>query len=507
MCSPVKAIVMDDIILELRDVTKIYPGVRAMDKVSISFRRGEVHAIVGENGAGKSTLIKTLTGAIQPSSGTIVLNGVEYPHFTPIEAMRLGIGVIYQEFNLVPFLSVAQNVFYGREPMRGMFINTVEMNRKTEELCQRMNIDLNPRTRVKDLGVAYQQIIEILKAVSQNANILIMDEPTAPLTSGEIESLFRVVKTLKESGVTIIYISHRLEEIFEICDRVSVMRDGQYISTQNTADTDMHSLISAMVGRELGTDYPKTPVPAGDVVLSVKNLTTDAIHGVSFDLRRGEILGLGGLVGAGRTETVRAIFGADQIQAGEIFIRNEKVFIRSPRDAIARGIGLITEDRKSQGLILGMRVDENISYTVLDRHSTAGFLHKPDLVRLCAELIGELRIKVTSPAQKVGTLSGGNQQKVVLAKWLARDCDIIIFDEPTRGIDVGAKREIYQLMQKLAEAGKGIIMISSEMPELIGMSDRILVMCEGRITGELPRNDFTQNKILTYASMRKHRTA
>lgn len=498
---------MNDVILELRDVTKIYPGVRAMDRVSISFRRGEVHAIVGENGAGKSTLIKTLTGAIQPSSGVIILNGAEHSHFTPSEAMRLGIGVIYQEFNLVPFLSVAQNVFYGREPMRGPFIDTAEMNRRTGELCRRMDIDLNPRTRVKDLGVAYQQIIEILKAVSQNASILIMDEPTAPLTGGEIRALFRIVETLKDSGVTIIYISHRLEEIFEICDRVSVMRDGQYISTRNTADTDMHSLISAMVGRELGTDYPKISGTPGNIVLSVRGLTTEAIHDVSFELRRGEILGLGGLVGAGRTETARAIFGADQLKSGEIFVHGKKVSISTPRDAIACGIGLITEDRKNQGLLLGMRVDENISYTVLDRHSTAGFLRKPELSRLCSALIGELRIKVTSPAQKAGTLSGGNQQKVALAKWLARDCDIIIFDEPTRGIDVGAKREIYLLMRKLAEADKGLIMISSEMPELIGMSDRILVMCEGRLTGEFPRNEFDQNAILTYASMRRQRTA
>ncbi|MDR1613326.1 MAG: sugar ABC transporter ATP-binding protein [Planctomycetota bacterium] len=499
--------IMDDAILELRDVTKIYPGVRAMDRVSLSFRRGEVHAIVGENGAGKSTLIKTLTGAIQPSSGAVVLDGVEHAHFTPGEAMRLGVGVIYQEFNLIPFLSVAQNIFYGREPMKGLFINAPEMNKRTGELCRRMDIDLNPRARVKDLGVAHQQIVEILKAVSQNARILIMDEPTAPLTHGEIESLFRIVRNLKESGVTVIYISHRLEEIFEICDRVTVMRDGQYVSTQNTADTDMPALIAAMVGRELGADYPKTPVAPGEVVLSVRGLTTDVVNGVSFDLRRGEILGLGGLVGAGRTETARAIFGADQLKSGEVLVRGSRVAIATPRDAIARGIGLITEDRKSQGLVLGMRVDENISYTVLDRHSTFGFLHPAELVRVCGELVEELRIKITSLGQKVNTLSGGNQQKVALAKWLARDCDIIIFDEPTRGIDVGAKREIYQLMQKLAEAGKGLIMISSEMPELIGMSDRIIVMCEGRVTGELTRNDFTQDRILTYASMRKQRSA
>ncbi len=497
----------EDIILELQGVTKISPGGTAMDQGSMSFRRGEVHAIVGENGAGKATLIKTLTGAIQPSSGTIVLDGKPHTGFSPSEAIGLGVGVIYQEFNLVPFLSVAENIFYGREIMRGPFIDMGEMNRRTEELCRRMDIDLNPRMRVKDLGVAYQQIVEILKAVSQNARILIMDEPTAPLTNTEINSLFKIVRTLKASGVTIIYISHRLEEIFEICDRVSVMRDGTYITTTDTAATTMPELIAAMVGRELGTDYPKKTVSTSDIVLSVRDLRTDVVNGVSFQLRRGEILGLGGLVGAGRTETARALFGADPIEGGEILINGKKVNIRSPRDAIAMGIGLITEDRKTQGLILGMRIDENISYTVLDRLSAGGFLQFQEINRMCANLKDELRIKATSLAQKVGTLSGGNQQKVVLAKWLARNCDIIIFDEPTRGIDVGAKREIYMLMQKLAEQGKGIIMISSEMPELIGMSDRILVMCEGRITGELDRNDFTQDQILTYASMRKKRTA
>ncbi len=494
-------------ILELREVSKIYPGVKAMDRVSLSFRPGEIHAVVGENGAGKSTMIKTLTGAINPSSGVILLDGQEHSSFTPNEAMRLGIGAIYQEFNLVPFLSVAENIFFGREPMRGPFVDYGEMNRRTEELSRRMEIDLDPKAQVKHLGVAYQQIVEILKAVSQNARILIMDEPTAPLTSGEIHALFRIIQTLKASGVTIIYISHRLEEIFEICDRVSVMRDGCHVFTKNIADTDLRSIIGAMVGRELGADYPKKPVPAGETVLAVRNLSTSVISDISFTLRRGEILGLGGLVGAGRTETARAIFGADPKKSGEILVNGKPVEIRSPRDAISQRIGLITEDRKIQGLILGMRIDENISYTVLDRESVGGFVRGGAVGRLCRRLMDELRIKAYSPAQRVRTLSGGNQQKVVLAKWLARDCDVLIFDEPTRGIDVGAKREIYQLMQSLVENGKAIIMISSEMPELIGMSDRILVMCEGRITGELGREKFSQDSILTYASMRRKRTA
>ena len=494
-------------ILELRDVTKIYPGVRAMDRISLSFRRGEVHAVVGENGAGKTTMIKTLTGAIQPSSGLIVIDGVEHSGFTPGEAMRLGIGVIYQEFNLIPFLSVAENIFYGREIMRGPFVNRAEMSRRTLELCRRMDIAINPRSRVKDLGVAYQQIVEILKAVSQNARILIMDEPTAPLTTGEIQSLFRIVKALRDAGVTIIYISHRLEEIFQICDRVSVMRDGQYITTRDTADTTMQELIGAMVGRELGTDYPKRRVVGGETLLKVENLTTDVISDVSFSVRSGEILGLGGLVGAGRSETARAIFGADQIEGGAVYVKGRRVAIKSPRAAIANGIGLITEDRKTQGLILGMRIDENATYSILDRHSPFGFMRFGELAAITAGLMGDLSIRATSAAQKVGTLSGGNQQKVVLAKWLARDCDILIFDEPTRGIDVGAKREIYILMQQLAARGKAIVMISSEMPELIGMSDRILVMCEGKVTGELEPQDFTQDRILTYASMRKKHTA
>ncbi|MDR3211811.1 MAG: sugar ABC transporter ATP-binding protein [Planctomycetota bacterium] len=498
---------MEDTVLELKEVSKVYPGVRAMDKVSLAFRRGEIHAIVGENGAGKSTLIKTLTGAITPSSGTIVYDGKEYASLDPATALNLGINAIYQDFNLVPYLTVSENIFYGREIMRGIFIDFSAMRRLTLEQCRQMDMDIDPDARIKDLGVAQQQMVEIMKSVSRNSRVLIMDEPTAPLTNTEINSLFQVVRTLRDKGVTVIYISHRLEEIFEICDRVSVLRDGQYIVTRDTKNTDRKELIGFMVGRELGTDYPRSRGQMGGVVLSVRGLVTDVVKQVSFDLHRGEILGLGGLVGAGRTETARAIFGADPLRSGDIQVNGKPLSVKSPRDAIAGGIGLITEDRKTQGLILGMRIDANISYTVLDRFSTAGFLQEGGIDRLCRRLQDEMLIKTPSLAHKVQTLSGGNQQKVVLAKWLARDCDIIIFDEPTRGIDVGAKREIYVLMQILAEKGKGIIMISSEMPELIGMSDRILVMCEGRITGELGREEFSQDRILTYASQRRKRTA
>jgi len=491
---------MADIILEMKNISKYYTGVIALDNVSLSFNRGEIHAIVGENGAGKSTLIKVLTGAIQADKGKIILDGQSYEKFTPAEAISRGISVIYQEFNLVPFLSVAENIFYGREIMHGPFRDIKAMNKKTEELCRDMGIKLNPRTQVKKLGVAYQQIVEIIKAVSKNARILIMDEPTAPLTSREIEAMFSIMKTLKKKGVTIFYISHRLEEIFGICDCVSVMRDGRYIMTKEVENTDRKELISYMVGRELNETFPQQNMSTDEVILQVKALSTIKLKNINFSLKRGEILGLGGLVGAGRTEVGRAIYGADPVNSGEIILHGKPINIKSPGQALKNGIGLIPEDRKQHGLIMGMEVKENITYSILERLSSSGLVDTDAEMEICNQLKEELNIKTPSLMQQVKHLSGGNQQKVVLAKFLATKCEILIFDEPTRGIDVGAKQEIYYLMNELVKQGKSIIMISSEMPELIGMSDRILVLSKGKITAELSREDFSQAKILEHAA-------
>jgi ribose transport system ATP-binding protein len=487
-------------ILELRDIVKIYPGVVALNKVSIGFHPGEIHAIVGENGAGKSTLIKCITGCIEPSDGEIVFQGEVCKRLTPIEAFEKGIGAVYQEFNLVPFLSAAENIFYGREKKKGLFLDQETMNREAGAIIEELGITIDPRERIKDLTVAYQQMVEIAKTVSREVKFLIMDEPSAPLTLPEIESMFTVLRRLKQKGVTILYISHRMEEIFQIADRVTVLRDGLYIATLNTAETDRNELIRLMVGRELSGTYPQRTTEKGDVVLSVKNLCNDYIKNVSFELEKGEILGLGGLVGAGRTETVRAIFGADPLASGEIFLHGKPVRIKSPKEAIKHGIGLIPEDRKRHGVLQGLSVKVNVTFACLSALSKRQWIESRKENDIIREQITNLRIKTPSESQAVKNLSGGNQQKVVLAKWLATKCDVLIFDEPTRGIDVGAKQEIYKLMRSLAEQGKSIIMISSEMTELLGMSDRIVVMHEGQIMGELDPRDATQETVLAMAS-------
>lgn len=491
---------MGDSILELKGITKVYPGVVALDDVSICFQRGEVHAIVGENGAGKSTLIKTITGAIEPTHGIIVYNGIEHKKFDPIEAIGMGIGAVYQEFNLIPYLSVAENIFYGREIKHGPFYDMKAMCTETEKILNSLGVKINPRSRVKDLSVAYQQIVEIAKSVSREVKVLILDEPSAPLTHTEINSMFNIIKSLKEKGVTIIYISHRLEEIFEISDRVTVMRDSRYITTMDTKDTDRKCLISLMVGRDLGDDYPRKEHRNGETLLEVKSLNTAYVRNISFKLRKGEILGFAGLVGAGRTEVARAVFGADPVFSGEIILKGKRVAIRSPQDAIKHGIGLIPEDRKRHGVLLGLSIRKNITFSSLKSVSKFGYIDKKKENGKLTELKDSLRIKTPSLDQRVKNLSGGNQQKVVLAKWLATHCDILIFDEPTRGIDIGAKQEIYKLMKQLAESGKALIMISSEMPELLGMSSRIVVMHEGDIVGELDRSEATQERILDMAS-------
>ncbi|MDR1580764.1 MAG: sugar ABC transporter ATP-binding protein, partial [Synergistaceae bacterium] len=468
---------------------------------------GEVHAIVGENGAGKSTLIKCITGCIEPTGGEILYDGGTYRSFTPTMAIQRGICAVYQEFNLVPYLSVAENIFLGREKMKNGFLDYEGMHAETSNILSQLGVSTDVRGRIKDLSVAYQQIVEIAKAVSRNVRLLILDEPSAPLTPPEIEAMFRIIRRLKDSGVTILYISHRLEEIFEIADRVTVMRDGEHIATLPVGETDRNRLISLMVGRELANSYPGRASAVGEVVLEARGLTNKNISGVSFHLKKGEILGLGGLVGAGRTETARAIFGADSLESGEVLLRGERVNTRSPVIAIGLGLGLIPEDRKLQGVLLNLSVRENITYAALPQISRAGLVDTKLERHIAEKYIAELRIKTPTGEQLVKNLSGGNQQKVILAKWMATRCDILIFDEPTRGIDVGAKQEIYKLMRDLSEEGVSIIMISSDMPELLGMSDRIVVMNEGRVVGEVMAADATQEMILEMASAKVEEAA
>jgi ribose transport system ATP-binding protein len=491
---------MDGCILKTQGLSRYFSGVKALDDVSLSIRRGEVHAVCGENGAGKSTLIKLLTGANVPTAGTIEFEGITYSKLNPRQAMNLGITVIYQEFSLIPYLSVAENIFLGREVHRYGIRNIKKMNQNARELCDRMGIKIDIEARICDLGVAYQQIVEILKAVSQESKFIIMDEPTAPLTLKETEIFFGIIKKLKENHTTVVFISHRLEEVFEICDRVTVLCDGKYITTREVGEIDKKQLISYMVGRELAEDYPAPKSVPEEVIFEAKHLTNAHVRDAGFVLHKGEILGFGGLVGAGRTELARLIFGVDEKISGEMFYRGKAYNPQSPQQALQSGIGLIPENRKSQGVILGLSVKDNIIYSSLKDYSKFMVINRNSERKTVDSYIQNLNIKTPSRLQLIKNLSGGNQQKIVLAKMLATNCDILIFDEPTRGIDVGAKQEIYHLMCNFIEMGKSIIMISSEMPELIGMSHRIIVMSGGRICGELQRNEFSQEVILEIAS-------
>jgi len=491
---------MQENVLEVKNLCKYYAGVKALTDVSIAFREGEVHALAGENGAGKSTLIKLITGAETATSGAISVFGKQYDKIDPVWAINNGISAMYQEFNLIPYLTIAENIYYGKEFTKGIFINRKVMNAETKKSLQDMEIDIDPRCRICDLGVAYQQIVEIVKAVSAKSKILIMDEPTAPLTNTETAVLMKLIKKLKEANVTIIYISHRIEEIFEICDRVTVMRDGRCITTKNTKDITKNELISYMVGRELGEDYPERKNEIGNTVLKIENMNNQKLKDICFNVKKGEIVGFGGLVGAGRTEVMQALFGADHIDNGKITLNDKQVKISNPSVALANGIGLIPEDRKNQGVHLGLSVRDNISFSSLKKISKGPFISKKKDYAISEKYCEKLRIKTPNINQLVKNLSGGNQQKVVLAKIMATQCDVLIFDEPTRGIDVGAKQEIYQLMRHIVDEGKCIVMVSSEMPELIGMSDRIYIMRMGKVVGELKREEFSQEKILEYAS-------
>ncbi|MDO5134469.1 MAG: sugar ABC transporter ATP-binding protein [Eubacteriales bacterium] len=492
-------------ILELKNISKYYPGVRALNQVSLSVRKGEIHALVGENGAGKSTLIKTCSGAITPSEGEIIVNGRSFQEMTPKLSEQNGIGVIYQEFNLVGDLSVAENIFLGRAIRKGIVVDQKAMEQEAKKILDSLHMNIDPKTMVKKLSVGYQQMVEIAKAMSQNARILIMDEPSAPLTSAEVKNMFEVVDLLKKNGVSIIYISHRLDEIFQLSDRITVLRDGEYVTTLNTCDTNKDELVKYMVGRQLKEIYPARNKECikDEVVFEARNVSGNGDEDISFKIHRGEVLGLGGLVGAGRTEFSEMMFGIVPKSSGHFYIKGKEVSPSSPRDAIQLGIGLVPEDRKAKGALLGLSITENINMPTYRKISKGSVIDKKRERSIAEKYKGEISIKTPNLEQKVKNLSGGNQQKVILAKWLAADSELLIFDEPTRGIDVGAKQEIYTLINTLVEQGKAVLMISSEMEELMGMSDRILILAEGRASGELKKEEFDQELIMKYASMER----
>ncbi|MBN2355751.1 sugar ABC transporter ATP-binding protein [candidate division KSB1 bacterium] len=484
--------------LEMQHIHKVFPGVVALDDVQFELWRGEVHILLGENGAGKSTLVKILSGAFPMNSGQILLDGEEIHIKNPRHAQTLGISTIYQELNLVPQLSVGENIFLGREPMVAPgLIQRKNLYKEAQRILDGLNIAIDARTPVRNLSIAHQQMVEVAKALSLNAKILIMDEPTSALTDQEIHCLFDIIHTLKQRGVSIIYISHRMDELFEIGDRVTILRDGKYIGTRTITDTTRAELIRMMVNREVKEQYPKQKAVIGEQVLRVEELNRkDVLKDISFSLNRGEILAFAGLLGSGRTELARAIFAADPIDSGRIFIHGKLVKIKKPRSAINHKMGFLTEDRKSQGLILNLSVKENICLASLDRFSRMGVVNTSGERTAADHFIKTLRIRTPNRDQKALHLSGGNQQKVVISKWLCSQSDILIFDEPTRGIDVGSKVEIYQLMNRLTADGAAIIMISSDLPEVLGMSDRILVMCRGGIAAEFTAEAATQEAIL-----------
>ena len=493
---------MDDgIVLRMQGIGKTFTGVVALDDVSFELRRGEVHILLGENGAGKSTLMKILSGAYQKSAGRIFLGGQEVVIRSPKHSQELGISIIYQELNLVPQLTAPENIFLGREMMRypGL-IDRKAMHREAARILSGLGVAIDLRRPVRELSVAQQQMVEVAKAVSLDARILIMDEPTSALTEREIEELFARIRQLKSAGVSVIYISHRLEELFEIGDRVTVLRDGKKVGTHEIRGIDRAELIRLMVNREVTHQFPKVRATPGEEVLRVEDLSREGVlHNVSFSLRQGEVLGIAGLLGSGRTELARAVFGADKIDAGRVYIKGRRQQARSPRAAIDAGLGFLTEDRKTQGLVLGLSVKDNICLPSVGKFSRFGIMKARAERQAADQYTRDLRIRTPSVNQQVVYLSGGNQQKVVLGKWLCCEADIFIFDEPTRGIDVGAKAEIYQLINRLTASGVAVIMISSELPEILGMSDRILVMRGGAIAGEFVAGEATQERILRCA--------
>lgn len=492
-------------ILRMEGIDKSFTGVHALKGVDFDLQKGEVHALMGENGAGKSTLMKILTGIYAKDAGTITYEGAAVEFKTPKEAQDAGIAIVHQELNMMNHLTVAQNIFIGREAMSGRIINDKKMNEDAAALFRRLNIKIDPAAVMGDLTVGKQQMCEIAKAISREVKLIVFDEPTAALTDAEIEELFKIIRDLRERGLGIIYISHRMDEIKVITDRVTVMRDGEYVGTLITKDCSKEDIINMMVGRVIYEEPKQKSMVAQDapVVLSVRHLNAGKlVRDVSFDLRKGEILGFAGLMGAGRTETARAIFGADPVESGEIYMNGKQVQIKCPKDAVAAGIGYLSEDRKRYGIILDKTITENSTMATMEEYQKGVFIDKKKERQVTESYVKKLKTKTPTVDAAVGNLSGGNQQKVVIAKWLVRDCEVLIFDEPTRGIDVGAKSEIYHLMNELAATGKAIIMISSELPEVLRMSDRIMVMCEGRITGEIPIEEASQASIMTAATLR-----
>lgn len=487
-------------LLKMCGISKSFPGVKALSDVSLTLYPGEVHALCGENGAGKSTLMKVLSGVYQADEGEIYINGQKVTIENTKKAQQLGISIIFQEFNLCSHLTVADNIWLDRQPKKGAFINDKKLMEKTQEILNELGLSINPKARIRTLSVAEQQMVEIAKAISFNSKILVLDEPTAALTESEIERLFSIIHKLKAKGVGMIYISHRLEELSRITDRVSVIRDGQYIGTENYADVTIDRLVQMMVGRELSAKFPVYQRTIGDVLFEGRNIVNNKVNVENIKVKAGEIVGIAGLMGAGRTELARAIFGADKTLSKEIFIEGKSVTVNSITAAIKNGIGYITEDRKKDGLALNMTVERNINLAHIPNLCKNGFVDAAEADKNALEYIDSLRIKTPSMRQKVTNLSGGNQQKIVLAKWLCNDIKVLIFDEPTRGIDVAAKYEVYELMNRLSDNGVAVIMISSDLPEILGMSDRILVMHGGKINGELSREEATQEKILRYAA-------
>lgn len=487
-------------ILELQHITKQYPGVRALDDVSICFQPGEVHAIMGENGAGKSTLIKIIAGAIQPDDGTIIVDGQVQPAMTPSTALNLGISVVYQEFTLAYGLSVAENIFMGKKLGGRIFQDFSKMRQESKNLFARFHLEVDPDAKVGELSNSQRQLVEIAKATSKNARILILDEPSSALATTEVDIMLDMVRTLRREGVCVIYISHRMDEIFQIADTITVLRDGHYITTKPASELTRSSLVSLMVGRELAEDFPTRPPCSQEVVLDVRDVSGNGVEHISFQLHKSEILGLAGLVGSGRTELAKVLYGAARKTSGEIICNGKPLHIHSTSAAIQAGIGLIPEDRKGEGVFLEFPIDWNISLISIKSLCRRGFVVRQKIKALSDRYFQALRIKAPSQKSLVRNLSGGNQQKVALAKTLASSSTILIFDEPTRGIDVGAKQEIYKLMSELAESGISIIMISSEMEELLGMSDRILVMCENHLAGQLTKEAFSQEHVLSLAS-------